>query len=561
MKKVLTKVISILTSAVISASVVFGVPLSEFNGLAAGVSAASTESEVLEAIKKMANGDYGREFKKGNYWNQKVTTACKNGSHDDTDRLYTITVNGGNVGGRQCQGFALAVFDKLFGDGKDNSGDNLDCVVYKYPDPNYKSKKEWLLAKASVGDYVRINPASGMGHSFIYTGKEKSKGDYLYCYHANGVAAANCQIDFNTSNSWRKWSTDAKLTGGDAFIYHKRDYKLTIDSPPSPTPFSAFNDTYIIKDKNDPTKNIRASVPTGAVLGTIPINTVCYVTEICRYYGKGTWGKVTYGGVTGYICLDGSVVTTAPPSNPPDPPAPTGDHYIINKNSSDSTKNIRASASASSQLLGTIPKGTVCWVTQISGQWGKVTYGGVTGYINIYDCGTTTDHQWSGWTTSKAATCTAAGTQKRTCPCGKSEEKTIAATGHSYGSWQTATAASCTAAGTEQRTCSKCGNKETRSVAATGHKYKNETIAGGGTKHTCTVCGYSYTEGSAQKLGDIDDNGKITSADAMWVLYAAAGLKKLTPAQTAAADANKDGKVNSADALLIYYVAAGIKKL
>jgi hypothetical protein len=39
-------------------------------------------------------------------------------------------------------------------------------------------------------------------------------------------------------------------------------------------------------------------------------------------------------------------------------------------------------------------------------------------------------HDWSGWTTTKAATCTAEGEQKRTCTCGASETQSIPATGH-----------------------------------------------------------------------------------------------------------------------------------
>ncbi|MCM1298916.1 MAG: dockerin type I repeat-containing protein, partial [[Eubacterium] siraeum] len=98
-------------------------------------------------------------------------------------------------------------------------------------------------------------------------------------------------------------------------------------------------------------------------------------------------------------------------------------------------------------------------------------------------------------------------------------------------------------------------------TSAAGHKYKDEAIAGGGTKHTCTVCGYSYTEGSAQKLGDIDGNGKITSADAMVVLQAVTKIKKLTPEQTAAADVDGNGKITTADVMIILQVVVGIKKL
>ena len=192
-------------------------------------------------------------------------------------------------------------------------------------------------------------------------------------------------------------------------------------------------------------------------------------------------------------------------------PIPQGEHYIVDKNYSGSDpKNIRASKSTGSALLGTIPKNTVCWLTEISGsgsnKWGKVTYNGVTGYINLYYSVTTDDHQWSGWTVSEAAACTDPGTEKRSCGCGKIEEKTIAATGHNYGAWQTVTGATCTEDGAEQHTCSKCGNKETHAIAAAGHSYKDVVTAPtctkeGYTTHTCTKCNNSYTDNKTAATG------------------------------------------------------------
>lgn len=53
------------------------------------------------------------------------------------------------------------------------------------------------------------------------------------------------------------------------------------------------------------------------------------------------------------------------------------------------------------------------------------------------------------------------------CDCG--EKSDVAS--HTYGSWSTVKAATCTASGTEQRTCSACGKAQTRTVSATGHTY------------------------------------------------------------------------------------------
>ncbi len=62
----------------------------------------------------------------------------------------------------------------------------------------------------------------------------------------------------------------------------------------------------------------------------------------------------------------------------------------------------------------------------------------------------------------------------------------------------------------------------------------------------------------AAKLGDVDGNGKVTSADALLVLQAAAGNKTLTADQQKKADYNKDGSVSAIDARKILQVVAGL---
>lgn len=59
-------------------------------------------------------------------------------------------------------------------------------------------------------------------------------------------------------------------------------------------------------------------------------------------------------------------------------------------------------------------------------------------------------------------------------------------------------------------------------------------------------------------LGDVNGDGKVSSADALWTLKIAAGLEKGTAAQKKAADYNKDGSVTAIDARKILQVAAGL---
>lgn len=62
---------------------------------------------------------------------------------------------------------------------------------------------------------------------------------------------------------------------------------------------------------------------------------------------------------------------------------------------------------------------------------------------------------------------------------------------------------------------------------------------------------------SSQKLGDVNNDGSINSADALLVLQSSVGSKTLTSAQKTAADVTKDSKINSADALKILQYSVG----
>ena len=59
------------------------------------------------------------------------------------------------------------------------------------------------------------------------------------------------------------------------------------------------------------------------------------------------------------------------------------------------------------------------------------------------------------------------------------------------------------------------------------------------------------------EIGDINDDGKVNSTDALKALEATVGKVKLTKAQTKAADIDKNGSVSSNDALIILSVATG----
>ncbi len=148
-------------------------------------------------------------------------------------------------------------------------------------------------------------------------------------------------------------------------------------------------------------------------------------------------------------------------------------------------------------------------------------------------------HSWSAWETTKAATCTAKGEQKRTCACGESETQELALKQHTA-AHREATAASCTAAGNvEYWECSACGkyfsnsdcsaviaDKSSVVLAATGHQSVSQHAR---VEATCTTAGnIEYWECSAcgKYFSNSDCSTEITNKSS--VVLAATGHQHVT---------------------------------
>jgi hypothetical protein len=109
----------------------------------------------------------------------------------------------------------------------------------------------------------------------------------------------------------------------------------------------------------------------------------------------------------------------------------------------------------------------------------------------------------------------------------KEPGEVIPATGHSYGAWTTSVAPTCTAAGTQVRSCA-CGHQETQSVAALGHTWETEytvdktatTGRPGSKSYHCAVCD-AIDSASVTKIARIKQttaatvefNGKIRNSN------------------------------------------------
>lgn len=116
--------------------------------------------------------------------------------------------------------------------------------------------------------------------------------------------------------------------------------------------------------------NLRAGAGTSYTkYTTIPNGTTVKVTEV-----SGSWGKTTYRGYTGWLCLDYAKKVTG--GSGTDTPATVSYTYKTT-----SKVNLRSGAGTGYSIYTTVPSGTTVKVTAISGNWGKTTYGSYTGWL------------------------------------------------------------------------------------------------------------------------------------------------------------------------------------
>ncbi len=98
-------------------------------------------------------------------------------------------------------------------------------------------------------------------------------------------------------------------------------------------------------------------------------------------------------------------------------------------------------------------------------------------------------HSWDGGTVTKEATCTESGVKTFTCACGETKTESIGTLGHSFSSWASADGS------IHKRTCGKCALEESGPHGiATVVTTPATCLATGVKTHSCSDCGYSYTE-------------------------------------------------------------------
>lgn len=123
----------------------------------------------------------------------------------------------------------------------------------------------------------------------------------------------------------------------------------------------------------------------------------------------------------------------------------------------------------------------------------------------------------------------------RACSCGERTDAGV----HTYGGWTVTKAPTSTADGTRERACTLCGYTQTEVVPATGSDEKPD-----------------ITE-PAVKYGDVNNDGKYTATDAMYIRLIVAQLDGPSHKMNyEAADVTGDGKYTAADTMYIRRLVA-----
>ena len=107
------------------------------------------------------------------------------------------------------------------------------------------------------------------------------------------------------------------------------------------------------------------------VICVIPKTTVVLIDRI-----EGVWGHTTFNGAEGWLSLEYSSASGDPQSD-----------YSTGKYRTDVSVNFRSSAAElKNNIIGLVPGETVVTVLSVSRSWGKISYGGKTGWISLEYC-------------------------------------------------------------------------------------------------------------------------------------------------------------------------------
>lgn len=258
------------------------------------------------------------------------------------------------------------------------------------------SRGAFQLQSPDIVGQTAVVSAAGQG---VHLRAEASNDSQSLASLPDGTVV-NLRIDqvdtIVDSNGVRWWPVS--VNGQDGWIsgyYLINSGSSSTATPASGTTFAV--GTYAaVKTKSGDGLNIRADAsPTASVLTTIPDGTVVQIMAGPASHDNSTngWYLITVNGTTGYA--DGDLLI---PASQPNIPAPTataqkpafkiGDKVTVTTDTKNGL-NIRDHALPTANKIGLVPEGTTLTIengpssfNQSTAGWYKITYNGVTGFVN-----------------------------------------------------------------------------------------------------------------------------------------------------------------------------------
>ena len=226
----------------------------------------------------------------------------------------------------------------------------------------------------------------------------------------------------------------------------------------------------------------------------------------------------------------------------------TPGEYIITA----SVLRIRGGAGTEFESLGTIPNGATVYVTEISGGWGKIDYSGIQGWISLeYALSISNPDDDLSNDASAGLRATLLTADKSTVEPGGTVTWTAGAEGgssdkyfYSFDIYLDGEIVYTRTYQTDNSITYTAGEEGTYQASVTILDSQNNKAQLYGDAVTCIDI-------ENLLIGDVDNNGKITSADARLALRASAKIEDMDARQLICADMNRDGKITSADARMI----------
>lgn len=193
-------------------------------------------------------------------------------------------------------------------------------------------------------------------------------------------------------------------------------------------------------------------------------------------------------------------------------------------------------------------------------------YDGSCRLITIKGCEETCEHEYER-EVLYPVNCKIRGVDKLTCTkCGDVKKLIVDYTTHDYKS-TVIVEPTCTMTGLRRYECIYCKDSYTENMEMTNHNYAlvstivAPTVSSPGVgMYKCSDCGssaYMPIPALTAEKGDVNLDGKITSADITKLRQALAGTAELDEAAELAADINSDGKLRIADLRLLISLVAG----